>query len=107
MSNASAPGGPPRAIVWLYYATAIFFFVYLFGYYWTAAGGPVERVLTGVGWLWARWPRRFLIPLCLALLVGPMDELNQRSVPGRSARTPTRPPARHTVVLAVTGSHSL
>ncbi|MEX0892782.1 MAG: VanZ family protein [Gemmatimonadota bacterium] len=45
----------------------------------------VLGVLTGLGWLWAHWPRRALIPLCLALLVGPMDELNQRSVPGRSA----------------------
>lgn len=31
----------PRAVGWLYYATAIFFFVYVFGYYWTSAGGPV------------------------------------------------------------------
>lgn len=31
----------PRAIDWLYYATAIFFFAYVFGYYWTSAGGPV------------------------------------------------------------------
>jgi len=45
----------------------------------------VLGVLTGLGWLWANWPRRALIPLCLALLVGPMDELNQRSVPERSA----------------------
>jgi TRAP transporter 4TM/12TM fusion protein len=46
MSNAAAPGAPPRVIDWLYYATATFFFVYLFGYYWTAAGGPVVLAVT-------------------------------------------------------------
>jgi TRAP transporter 4TM/12TM fusion protein len=28
-------------VEWLYYLTAVFFFVYLFTYYWTSAGGPV------------------------------------------------------------------
>jgi len=32
---------PPRAVVQVYYLTAILFFVYLFVYYWTSEGGPV------------------------------------------------------------------
>ena len=46
MSNAAARGAPPRALDWLYYATAIFFFVFLFGYYWTGLGGPVILAVT-------------------------------------------------------------
>src|SRR5688572_3538796 len=46
MSNAAARGAPPRALDWLYYATASFFFVYLFAYYWTSAGGPVVLAVT-------------------------------------------------------------
>ena len=46
MSNAAAPGSAPRVIDWLYYATATFFFLYLFGYYWTGMGGPVVLAVT-------------------------------------------------------------
>ncbi len=41
MTDAAAPVTRPRLVVeWLYFATAIFFFVYLFVYYWTSEGGP-------------------------------------------------------------------
>jgi len=42
MSENAAPLSRPRRVVeWLYYLTAVFFFVYLFAYYWTTEGGPV------------------------------------------------------------------
>ncbi|MGQ0752187.1 MAG: TRAP transporter permease [Betaproteobacteria bacterium] len=42
MADTAAPSHQPRRVVeWAYYATAIFFFLYLFGYYWTGEGGPV------------------------------------------------------------------
>ena len=42
MSDNAAPLSRSRRVVeWLYYLTAIFFFLYLFGYYWTTEGGPV------------------------------------------------------------------
>lgn len=41
MSETAVPVTRPRlALEWLYYLTAIFFFVYLFVYYWTGEGGP-------------------------------------------------------------------
>ena len=40
------PGRRPRVVEWLYYTTALFFFVYLFGYYWTSEGGPVLLAVT-------------------------------------------------------------
>jgi TRAP transporter 4TM/12TM fusion protein len=42
MTDAAAPVTRPRLVVveWLYFATALFFFVYLFVYYWTSEGGP-------------------------------------------------------------------
>src|SRR5215213_3485399 len=46
MSSVPAPGERPRAVDWLYYSTAVFFFVYLFVYYWTSAGGPVVLAVT-------------------------------------------------------------
>jgi TRAP transporter 4TM/12TM fusion protein len=46
MTSADTARPAPRALDWLYYATAIFFFVYLFGYYWTSAGGPVLLAVT-------------------------------------------------------------
>src|SRR5690242_812343 len=46
MSSVEAAGKRPRVIDWLYYATATFFAVYLFGYYWTSAGGPVLLAVT-------------------------------------------------------------
>src|SRR5436190_13411266 len=37
----------PRLVIdWLYYLTAIFFFVYLFVYFWTSAGGPTFLAMT-------------------------------------------------------------
>lgn len=47
MAISPAPSSPPRVVVqWLYYVTAVFFFVYLFGYYWTALGGPTLLAIT-------------------------------------------------------------
>ena len=41
MGDTAAPATRPRAVVeWLYWATAVFFIVYLFVYYWTSEGGP-------------------------------------------------------------------
>ena len=45
----AAPASPawPRVVAdWLYYLTAVAFFVYLFGYYWTALGGPTLLAIT-------------------------------------------------------------
>jgi TRAP transporter 4TM/12TM fusion protein len=43
------PARPPVVVVeWLYRLTAIFFFVYLFAYYWTSAGGPTLLAFTMV-----------------------------------------------------------
>jgi TRAP transporter 4TM/12TM fusion protein len=42
MTDAAAPAfRPHRAVVRVYFLTAILFFVYLFYYYWTSEGGPV------------------------------------------------------------------
>ena len=46
MSAVSAPASRPRAAEWLYFLTAVFFFVYLFVYYWTGEGGPVLLAIT-------------------------------------------------------------
>jgi TRAP transporter 4TM/12TM fusion protein len=46
MTSNIVRGRSPRVIEWLYYATAVFFFVYLFGYYWTSEGGPVLLAFT-------------------------------------------------------------
>ena len=41
MTDSSAPSArPPAVLSGLYYLTAVFFFIYLFVYYWTAEGGP-------------------------------------------------------------------
>jgi TRAP transporter 4TM/12TM fusion protein len=41
MAGTAAPATGARAVVeWLYWATAVFFIVYLFVYYWTSEGGP-------------------------------------------------------------------
>jgi TRAP transporter 4TM/12TM fusion protein len=45
--SAPAPSSRPRvAVEWLYFLTAVFFFVYLFGYYWTSEGGPTLLAMT-------------------------------------------------------------
>ena len=46
MTSTTMPGRRPRVVEWLYYTTAVFFFVYLFGYYWTSEGGPVLLAVT-------------------------------------------------------------
>ena len=46
MSVTQEKQGLRRVVEWAYYATALFFFVYLFVYYWTAGGGPVLLALT-------------------------------------------------------------
>ncbi len=47
MSAAPAPAArPPAAVEWLYFLTAVFFFVYLFAYYWTSEGGPTLLAIT-------------------------------------------------------------
>src|SRR5687768_14327054 len=46
MNGTAAAQPRPRAVEWLYYATALFFFVYVFGYYWTSLGGPVLLAVT-------------------------------------------------------------
>jgi TRAP-type uncharacterized transport system fused permease subunit len=46
MTSNAIPGPWPRVLQWLYYATAVFFFVYLFAYYWTSEGGPVLLAFT-------------------------------------------------------------
>ena len=47
MSETAVPAARPRiAVEWLYYLTAVFFFLYLFVYYWTSEGGPVLLAIT-------------------------------------------------------------
>ncbi len=47
MSAPPAPASRPRiALEWLYYFTAVFFFVYLFVYYLTSEGGPTLLAFT-------------------------------------------------------------
>ncbi len=47
MTDTAAPAfRPHRAVEWVYYGTAVLFFVYLFVYYWTAEGGPVLLAFT-------------------------------------------------------------
>lgn len=43
-----SPKRPPFALDCIYYASAIAFMVYMFYYYWTAAGGPVILAMTMV-----------------------------------------------------------
>jgi TRAP transporter 4TM/12TM fusion protein len=47
MTDLAVPARRPRVVVEaLYGLTAVFFFVYLFVYYWTSAGGPVLLAIT-------------------------------------------------------------
>ena len=47
MTDSAPPYSRPRLVVdWLYYLTAVFFFLYVFVYYWTAEGGPVLLAFT-------------------------------------------------------------
>jgi TRAP transporter 4TM/12TM fusion protein len=63
MTSTEAARPRPRAVEWLYYATAIFFFVYVFAYYWTSEGGPVLLAVTLV-------PVTFILFTLDALRVG-------------------------------------
>jgi len=47
MTATAVPSARSRLVVeWLYYLTAVFFFVYLFVYYWTSEGGPTLLAIT-------------------------------------------------------------
>jgi TRAP transporter 4TM/12TM fusion protein len=47
MNDSAAPDSRSRLVVgWLYYLTAVFFFVYLFVYYLSSAGGPTLLAIT-------------------------------------------------------------
>jgi len=47
MTATAVPSTRPGLVIeWLYYLTAVFFFVYLFVYYWTSAGGPTLLAIT-------------------------------------------------------------
>ena len=47
MTVTTVPSARPRLVVeWLYYLTAVFFFLYLFVYYWTSEGGPTLLAIT-------------------------------------------------------------
>jgi TRAP transporter 4TM/12TM fusion protein len=46
MMSSEAARQRPRAVDVLYVATSIFFFLYVFGYYWTSLGGPVLLAVT-------------------------------------------------------------
>lgn len=47
MTDTATPYTRSRLVIeWIYYLTAVFFFVYLFVYYWTAEGGPVLLAFT-------------------------------------------------------------
>lgn len=47
MTSPALPAARARVVVdRLYYLTAVFFFVYLFAYYWTSAGGPTLLAIT-------------------------------------------------------------
>jgi TRAP transporter 4TM/12TM fusion protein len=66
MTAPTAPSSRPRLVVgWLYYLTAVFFFVYLFTYYWTSAGGPTLLAIT-------------LVPVTFILFT--LDELHKNEL---------------------------
>ena len=46
MTDAASPPRPRLVLEGIYYATAIFFFVYLFVYFWTTEGGPTLLAMT-------------------------------------------------------------
>src|SRR3989304_3667289 len=63
MAASPAPSSRPRvAVEWLYFLTAVFFFLYLFAYYWTSEGGPTLLAIT-------------LVPVPFVLF--PLDELRK------------------------------
>jgi TRAP-type uncharacterized transport system fused permease subunit len=47
MTDTPAPAPKTPAVIdWLYLLTALFFLLYLMGYYWTARGGPTLLAIT-------------------------------------------------------------
>ena len=46
MTDAASPPRPRLVLEGIYYATAIFFFVYLIDYFWTTEGGPTLLAMT-------------------------------------------------------------
>ena len=81
MTESAAPSSRPRvAVDRLYYLTGVFFFVYLFAYYWTSAGGPSLLALT-------------LVPVTFILFT--LDELRKNEFYPRLA------PAANTIIATV------
>jgi hypothetical protein len=71
---------PPFILECVYYAFAIFFFVYLFTYLWTTEGGPTFLAMT-------------LVPVTHVLFV--LDSLRQNDL------YPRLPPAANYVIAAI------
>ncbi len=65
---------------WIYYAAAIFFFLYLFGYFWTSEGGPTLLAMT-------------LVPVTFVLFV--LNALRENDL------YPGLPPAANYVIAAI------
>ena len=81
MTAPTVPASRPRLVVgWLYYLTAVFFFIYLFAYYWTSAGGPTLLAIT-------------LVPVTFILFT--LDELR------RNELYPRLPAAANHVIATV------
>jgi TRAP transporter 4TM/12TM fusion protein len=81
MTNSAVPSARPRAVViGLYYLTAVFFFIYLFVYYWTAEGGPSLLALA-------------LVPVTFILVT--LDDLRKNEL------YPRLPPIASQIIAAV------
>jgi TRAP transporter 4TM/12TM fusion protein len=88
MSASAAPVSRPAIVVeWSYYLTAIFFFVYLFAYYWTSAGGPVLLAVT-------------LVPVTFILFT--LDELRNNQLYPRLPRPASYAIATVYIAMAAT-----
>src|SRR5262249_38486445 len=79
MTDASAQR-PHIILDGIYYATAIFFFVYLFAYFWTSAGGPTLLAMT-------------LVPITYVLFI--LNSLRQNDL------YPGLPPAANYAIAAI------
>ncbi|MBI2292715.1 MAG: TRAP transporter large permease subunit, partial [Betaproteobacteria bacterium] len=81
MTDSAAPTSRPRVVVdSLYYLTGVFFFVYLFAYYWTSAGGPTLLAIS-------------LVPVTFILFT--LDELR------KNVFYPGLPPAANYLIAAI------
>jgi TRAP transporter 4TM/12TM fusion protein len=76
----TAPSRPPFALEGIYYAFAIFFFLYLFNYFWTTEGGPTFLAMT-------------LVPVTFVLFV--LNSLRENDL------YPALPPAANYAIAAV------